>query len=99
MSCYDQIHIMEQIKEERRRQDEQWGETDHHPLLWFSIIGEEYGKMLRAFNKYSMEMDQDGVDSASHELAAMKERAISTAASCVAMLECLERVGRKGMVP
>ena len=85
-------YYLNEITKERRYQEDKWGEQDHHPLMWFSIIGEEHGKMLRAFNQYSFDNDMNHFDE-------MQRRAISTAASCVAMLECIDRMAEKGMVP
>jgi NTP pyrophosphatase (non-canonical NTP hydrolase) len=84
--------IIEEIKKERERQDEKWGEQNHHPLLWFSIIGEEYGEMCHAFNEYTFEETPE-------HLEEMKREAVQVAACCVAMLECLERVANNGMIP
>lgn len=103
MNDTDQLHILEKIKAERAHQDEKWGETDHHPLMWFSIIGEEYGKMLRAFNEYSRvtppELSRTLSAESSDLLEKMQYHAVTTAASCVAMLECLERISRRGLTP
>ena len=81
--------LLEEIARERRRQDEKWGEQNHHPLGWFSIIGEEFGEMCKAFNEYTGQGD----------LTAMETEAIQVAACCVAMLECIERQRQGGMVP
>jgi len=85
-------YYLAEIAKERTRQDEKWGEQNHHPLLWFSIIGEEYGEMLKAFNEYSFDNDMNHFD-------AMQREAIQVAASCVAMLECIDRMGEKGYAP
>ncbi len=85
-------YYLDLIQRERVRQDEKWGVQDHHPLLWFSIIGEEYGEMLKAFNEYSFDSDTNHFDD-------MQREAIQVAASCVAMLECIDRVAEKGYVP
>lgn len=87
-----QKHILEEIKEERDRQDEKWGEQNHHPLVWFSIIGEEFGEMCKAFNEYSFDDDFNHFED-------MQREAVQVAASCVAMLECFERQANKGLVP
>jgi hypothetical protein len=78
--------------EERKAQDEKWGEQNHHPLLWFSIIGEEYGEMCHAFNEYSFDEDPNFIDEIERE-------AVQVAACCVAMLECIDRMGEKGLNP
>lgn len=77
-----------EIKAERERQDEKWGKQNHHPLLWFSIIGEEYGEMCAAFNEYTF-------DNCEQHIRDMKKEAIQTAACCVAMLECIDRERNK----
>lgn len=44
------IEMNEQIEKvinERKRQDKKWGEQNHSPLLWLSIIGEEFGEMCK----------------------------------------------------
>ena len=87
-----QDYFIQQIRDERTRQDDKWGEQNHHPLLWFSIIGEEYGEMCKAFNEYSFQNDTNRLDE-------MQREAIQVAASCVAMLECIERMATSGMNP
>lgn len=88
----NQDMIIQKIKEERTRQDEKWGEQNHHPLMWFSIIGEEFGEMCHAFNEYSFEEDINHLED-------MQREAIQVAACCIAMIECIERMGEKGMMP
>lgn len=87
-----QEKIFQDIKTERDRQDEKWGEQNHHPLMWFSIIGEEYGEMCKAFNEYSFDNDVNLLED-------MQKEAVQVAACCVAMLECLERHANKNLVP
>ena len=77
------------IYEERDRQDEKWGIQNHKPLQWFSIIGEEYGEMLKAYNEYTFDKQLSHIEN-------MIREAVQTAASCVAMLECMERVKIQG---
>jgi NTP pyrophosphatase (non-canonical NTP hydrolase) len=84
--------IINKIRAERKRQDEKWGEQNHHPLMWFSIIGEEFGEMCKAFNEYSFEHDPNHIED-------MQREAIQVAACCVAMVECLERQAEKGLTP
>ncbi len=87
----DTSYYLKKIQAERNRQDEKWGEQNHHPLMWFSIIGEEYGEMCRAFNEYSFDNDPNHFDE-------MQREAVQIAACCVAMLECIDRMAEKGMV-
>jgi len=84
--------ILNKIREERKAQDEKWGEQNHHPLMWFSIIGEEFGEMLHAFNEYTFDNDINHLED-------MQREAIQVAACCVAMIECIERQASKDLIP
>ena len=88
----DRHWFLKEISAERDRQDEKFGEQRHHPLQWFSIIGEEYGEMCKAYNEYTF-------DEQFAHIEEMQREAIQVAASCVAMLECIDAVARDGMVP
>lgn len=72
------------VIDERKRQDEKWGEQNHSAYVWASIIGEEYGEMCKAINEFGFnptpEREQD-----------IYTEAVQTMASCMAMLECMER--------
>lgn len=43
-----QQHAMEDVLEERHRQDRKWGKQDHPPEWWLVILGEEYGEACQA---------------------------------------------------
>ena len=79
--------IFEEIQEERIRQDEKWGEQNHKPVEWISILVEEVGEASKAaleahFKAYYKDTDQ---------LSEYKKELIQVAAVTVAMLESLER--------
>ena len=84
--------VLKAVAAERVAQNEKWGVQTHHPLLWFSIIGEEYGKMCHAFNEYTFDKD-------TAHLVDLKREATQVAAACVAMLECMERQEKEGFIP
>lgn len=73
---------------ERKRQDEKWGEQNHFAERWVTIIGEEYGEMCKAVNEFSFnptpKTEQD-----------IYTETIQTMASCLAMLECMQRSKNK----
>lgn len=79
-----QEKIIGKVLEERKRQDAKWGEQNHSSYVWASIIGEEYGEMCKAINEFgfnpTLDREQD-----------IYTEAIQTIASCMAMLECMER--------
>lgn len=83
-----QEKIIEKVLEERMRQDEKWGESNHSASVWGMIIGEEYGEMCKAINELGFS-----------PIPEIEERiykeAIQTMASCMAMLECMERGKKK----
>lgn len=93
--------IFDQIIVERDRQNKLWGVQNHHPLKWFSIAGEEFGEMMKAFNEYDDELNSPGPDGDQlmKHYENMKEEAIHTIAVLVQMLECLERMEHGSMMP
>ena len=77
--------ILTSVLEERKRQDEKWGEQNHIPPVWGMIIGEEYGEMCQAINEFGFNPTPEIEEQIYIE-------SIHTMASCMAMLECLERM-------
>lgn len=75
---------LQDILEERARQDEKWGERDHGDLRWLGILMEEVGELSRCIieGKITPRSKQK-----KHEL-------VQVAAVALAWLECNER--RKG---
>lgn len=37
-------NILNEIRQERKAQNEKWGEQNHNPVEWIAIIGEEFGE-------------------------------------------------------
>lgn len=70
-------HIIDEIKEERRRQDEKWDIQDHSPYKWLVILGEEIGEANRAILEGS--------------LLQYRDELIQVAAVAVAAIESLDR--------
>jgi len=44
---------IEWVKEERRRQDEKWGNQNHNALRWLAILGEEFGEVAKELEDIS----------------------------------------------
>ncbi len=84
-----QEKIIEKVLEERKRQDAKWGEQNHIAPVWGMIIGEEYGEMCQAINEF-------GFNPTSETEEQIYTEAIHTMASCMAMLECIERMREAG---
>lgn len=86
-----QEKIIEKVLEERNRQDKKWGEQKHTAHVWGTIIGEEYGEMCKAINEFGFNPTRKTEDD-------IYKEAIHTMASCMAMLECIERARRVPML-
>jgi len=58
--------IFDEIRQERKRQQIKFGEQDHDPILWCSILGEEVGEV----NKSVMDnfWDDDDLENYRREL-------------------------------
>lgn len=55
--------VLGEIVNERGRQDEEWGESNHHDLVWLPILMEEVGevakKALKAYDKKTVGFDRE----------------------------------------
>lgn len=71
-----------EVAEERIRQNKKWGEQNHAPDFWMSILGEEYGEVCKEVQR--MRFNGKSPDDFCKEL-------VQTAAVCVAILECVDR--------
>lgn len=69
--------IMRAVHNERDRQEELWGEQDHHPERWLSILGEEFGEVCKAVGE--------------NEPEEYRTELIQVAAVAVSMVECYDR--------
>lgn len=76
--------IVDDMISERSRQDEKFGEQNHDYSVWSTIIGEEYGEMCQAINDFRLNPTPDTEQNIYTE-------SIQTMATCMAMLECMER--------
>ena len=74
--------ILQEVRKERARQDEKWGEQNHEPFAWMTILGEEYGEACRGTleNRFGK-----------GPLEAYRTELIHTAAVAVAAVECFDR--------
>lgn len=85
---------LELVAEERRRQEKKWGEQNHDPFLYLTILGEEYGEACEAALRSRF---PGKVDEADRELVMatirndLRMELVQVAAVAVAMLECLDR--------
>lgn len=75
--------IIQRIREERKHQDEKWGEQNHHPYKWLAVIGEEKGEADKAALEADWRQDQNYDD--------YEKELIELAACAIAAIECRER--------
>lgn len=80
-------NILQDVIKERKRQNNKWGEQNHHPFKYLSILGKEFGEACKASNDaYDW---KNGYWSKS--LKHYRKELIQVAAVAVAMVECLDR--------
>lgn len=77
------------VMEERERQDEKWGEQNHDPAVWISILGEEFGELCQAVNETWFDNGPEERQKGGYEN--MRREAIQVAAVAVALVEYLDR--------
>jgi hypothetical protein len=83
---------LDDIDEERDRQDKTFGVQNHHPAYWLAILGKQVGQLGEAI--VSREWASKGFDAPSpwHEAnAQIREEAVQVAAVAVALIECMDR--------
>lgn len=66
-----------EVVTERARQEQKWGEQNHAPDRWMTILGEEFGEACKG----ALEQDWDNY----------REELVQVAAVAVAAIECLDR--------
>jgi hypothetical protein len=88
MAAYEGSPAIQDVLDERTRQDAKWGEQNHDPSLWLTILGEEFGETCQAALEAKF-----GKDPARREerIARVREEAVQTAAVALAMVECIDR--------
>ena len=72
------------VLDERKRQDEKWGEQNHSPYIYLAILLEEVGELAQAILHSQFGGKAGGFDN-------VRKEAIHTAAVALAIIECLDR--------
>jgi hypothetical protein len=86
----DVSYVFKDVKKERKRQDEKWGQQDHDPCGWISIITEELGEAAEGANRVVLEPVYHK-DSGPTWLPKLRKELIEVAACAVAAIESLDR--------
>jgi NTP pyrophosphatase (non-canonical NTP hydrolase) len=74
------------ISQERRRQDEKWGEQNHPDPVWLAILTEEVGEAAQEV------LTKEFGDAAKGH-GSLREELVHVAAVAAAWIECLDRNG------
>jgi NTP pyrophosphatase (non-canonical NTP hydrolase) len=72
------------VLEERKHQEEKWGEQNHNPYTYLAILQEEVGEYAQACLQTQFGGKHGGLDH-------MREEAVQVAAVALAIVECLDR--------
>jgi len=92
--------ILEEIKKEREKQNEKWGEQNHSPMEWIAILTEEVGEAAKEALDFHFCNPMKGVNGDTfpakdgHQLdrlEAYRKELIQIAAVAVQMVECFDR--------
>lgn len=79
--------VLDEVGQERVRQDAKWGQQNHFPSKWLAILAEEFGEVARAI----CEAGAEKVNNKSANWANYREELIQVAAVAVAMVESFDR--------
>jgi hypothetical protein len=79
------MKILDDVFDERDKQDDQWGVQNHHPAYWLAILGKQMGQMGTAILNREWWHDKDKAS------ADLRHECIQLVAVGIAMLECLDR--------
>ena len=83
-------NVYRDIVEERRRQDAKWGEQNHDPFCWLTVLMEEVGEAAQAALAMRFDDEAPG-DAPAYGAAAYRAELVQVAAVALAMVECLDR--------
>jgi NTP pyrophosphatase (non-canonical NTP hydrolase) len=72
------------VLDERKRQDEKWGEQNHNPYIYLTILLEEIGELAQAILHTQFGGEKGG-------WLNVRKEAVHSAAVALALIECLDR--------
>lgn len=82
--------IVHEVIVERLKQETKWGQQNHEPVKYLSILAEEFGEASKEVVKYTFYEDSHPVER-HQRLVNLRKELIQTAAVAVAMIESLDR--------
>jgi hypothetical protein len=78
--------IVTDVARERWNQEERWGENDHTPIAWMSILGKQFGQACQESN---------AVHFAGKSHLSLRAELVQVAAVAFAAIECLDRKSKE----
>lgn len=84
--------VIEEVRSERAKQDAKWGEQNHEPHRWLSILIEEVGEAAQAAND-SWDHRKSFTEQA-YKQECYRQELVQVAAVTIAMIESLDRNGK-----
>lgn len=82
MQTLTRERIIGDIIDERIRQIEMWGDQNHPPVVWSTILSEEAGEVAKAALSIHFDMEDD---------SNYREELLQCAAVCIAAIESLDK--------
>jgi hypothetical protein len=82
--------ILQDVMDERLRQDAKWGEQNHDDPVWAAILGEEVGEACKATLERAFGWD-GGIDTTSTPSELLRAELVQVAAVAVAWIERIDR--------
>lgn len=79
-----QSKVIVDVMMERKRQDEKWGEQNHNPYIYLTILIEEVGELGQAILETQFGGKHGGWEN-------VRKEAIHCTAVALALVECLDR--------
>lgn len=80
---------LQSVIEERQRQNEKWGLQNHVPVVWVSILGEEFGELCEAVNETVFDNGPEARMKGGY--ANIRTEAVQVAAVAVQLVEMIDR--------
>jgi NTP pyrophosphatase (non-canonical NTP hydrolase) len=96
MSESSEFTALRDVLAERKRQDAKWGEQNHDPFTYLTILGEEYGETCQAALHARFSVGSAGNKQLTEHL---RMEAVQTAAVALAIVECIDRKKWRWNIP
>lgn len=84
-----QKNAVENVLEERRNQDEQWGVSDHDPQFWSLILSKHAGRLTSKALDWGAMVGYDSEEF--YAIMEFRDQAVKVAAIALAIVECIDR--------